>query len=129
MNRGPRARLNQGDGAAIGVNHPEEPCVYVLEGALARHQLAALCNEIEEVLRAVGPDDIVCDLGGVRTPDAVTLEALARFRLAARDHDKTCHFVHACPELVDLAGLVGLDEILGLRCPGSDAQGHSEQRE
>ena len=52
-----------------------------------------------------------CDISKLRA-DAVTVQKLARLRLAARRAGYTLVFVNARPELLDLMGFLGLEKVL-----------------
>jgi hypothetical protein len=57
-------------------------------------------------------DPVVCDLGRVERPDAVTIEALARLQLEALRLGRRLVFRGACGELLELVTFVGLDGTL-----------------
>ena len=57
--------------------------------------------------------EVTCDLRGVPA-DAVTLEALARLRLAARRRGWGLRLVHASRDLRALVAFAGLRQALGL---------------
>ena len=52
-----------------------------------------------------------CDVSRLR-PDLVTVQKLARLRLAARRTGYVLIFVNAKPELLDLMGFLGLEKVL-----------------
>jgi STAS domain len=51
------------------------------------------------------------DLRGT-TADLLTLDALARIRLVARRHGLVVHLEHPSQDLLELASLAGLDDML-----------------
>jgi hypothetical protein len=58
------------------------------------------------------PSSVVeCDLRGV-TPDAITVEALARLQLIARRNGCTLRLLNASAELLDVVEFMGLGRIL-----------------
>ena len=67
---------------------------------------------------------IVCDVGAVVTPDAGTIDVLARLQLAARRVGKEIRLRHASSELKQLLAFCGLDDVLPL-----EAEGEAEERE
>jgi len=67
---------------------------------------------------------LVCDMGGVASPDLATVEALCRFRLALADQGYAIELRNASPGLRELLLLCGLDGVL----PFVD-QGQAEERE
>ena len=54
---------------------------------------------------------IRCDVSRLR-PDLVTVQKLAKLRLAARRTGYILLFVNARPELLDLMGFLGLEKVL-----------------
>lgn len=63
---------------------------------------------------------LVCDVGGVNSPDLATIEALCRFRLAAADEGYAVELRDASPwlrELLDLCGLEGVLPLVDQRQP------------
>ncbi len=75
---------------------------------------------------------LTCDVSGVRHPDAVTLDALARLQLMARRHGCTMVLHGACEELQELIRLVGLVDELPTAVEVElcvEPLGQSEQRE
>ena len=71
-----------------------------------------------------GRPALICDVGGVISPDLATIEALCRFRLAIADRGYAVQLRDASPGLRELLGLCGLDGALPLV-----DEGQSEQRE
>jgi hypothetical protein len=58
------------------------------------------------------PSSVVeCDVRGV-TPDAITVEALARLQLIARRGGRTLRLLNASAELLDVVEFMGLGHIL-----------------
>jgi len=53
-----------------------------------------------------------CDVAHLRCPDFATVDALARAALNARRTGAWLRVVNPTPELEDLIGLAGLDEVL-----------------
>jgi hypothetical protein len=67
------------------------------------------------------PRPLVCDVSALGSPDAETIDLLARLQLAACRHDRTLRFLHASPALRDLIGFAGLDAVLCVE-PGREAE-------
>jgi hypothetical protein len=80
-----------------------------------------LCFEMAEPRSS----SIVCDVSEL-APDAMSIDALARLQLGARRLGVEIRLRHASHELVDLLGLVGLREVLGVEA-GREAE-EREQR-
>lgn len=57
---------------------------------------------------------VACDVGMVVDPDAVTVDALARLQLTARQLGREICLFHACGELQGLLTLVGLRDVVPL---------------
>ena len=74
-------------------------------------------------MQATPPAPIVVDVGAL-APDALTIDVLARFQLAARRLGRQVHLRNACGELQQLIAFVGMAGVLGL-----EASGQAEERE
>ncbi len=70
-----------------------------------------------------GRPALICDVGGVISPDLATIEALCRFRLAIADRGYAVQLRDASPGLRELLGLCGLDGALPLVDEGQSEQG------
>jgi ABC-type transporter Mla MlaB component len=104
--------------------------VLVLSGPLARTDIPALCARAREVLEGNDCDPVVCDVGAVADPDAVTVDALARLQLTARRVGRRVQLRYACGELQELLVLTGLSDVLPCgRASGLDPRGQAEERE
>jgi hypothetical protein len=64
------------------------------------------------LLEGSDADLIVCDVGTIVAPDAVTVDALARFQLAARRLGRQVRLRHASSELQELLAFMGLSQVL-----------------
>ncbi|TMK90843.1 MAG: STAS domain-containing protein [Actinobacteria bacterium] len=73
------------------------------------------------------PTTIVCDVGALVEPDVGTIDALARFQLAARRFGCEIRLRHASADFQQLLALMGLDEVL-LRVEPSRQAEEREQR-
>jgi anti-anti-sigma regulatory factor len=111
---------------------PLEPRTIVLlfEGSIARVDVPGLCESLRVLLEGTGADEVVCEMGALADPDAVTVDALARLQLTARRLGRQIGLRHACGELRELLALVGLDEVVPL-CSESaiEPRREAEQRE
>jgi anti-anti-sigma regulatory factor len=58
------------------------------------------------------PTPVVCDVSGIIEPDGPALEALVRLALTARRMGTSIALRNACPRLVDLIAIAGLDDVL-----------------
>jgi hypothetical protein len=59
------------------------------------------------------PREINCDVGAL-TPDALSIDALARLQLMAKRQGVRLHLTGASPELAALLAFAGLAGVLGL---------------
>lgn len=89
---------------------------FVVRGPITRADLPGLTERVCALLARShelgGPADVVhCDVAGV-SPDAPTVEALARLHLAAKRHGCQMRLRNASAELMDLVGFMGLGEVL-----------------
>lgn len=64
-----------------------------------------------------------CDVGGLREPDLLTVNTLARLALACRRQGQRLLLVHASPALVALVSFAGLEEVLCLDREGPASPG------
>jgi ABC-type transporter Mla MlaB component len=104
--------------------------VLTLRGRIARADIAVLCERVVVLLERCDDGLVVCDVGSLLDPDAVTVDALARLQLTARRRGRRIRLRHACGELQDLLALMGLGDILPLDTASRlEPQGHPEQRE
>jgi ABC-type transporter Mla MlaB component len=110
---------------------PPEPnsIVVVLSGRIDRGDIPALCERIRELLQG-DARPVVCDVGALVDPDAVTVDALARLQLTAGRLGHRVRLRGACGELQGLLLLMGLSEALpvGPELP-IEPRGQAEERE
>jgi ABC-type transporter Mla MlaB component len=106
------------------------PTVVYLSGRIEPEELPDLCERAAALLERCGLGAVVCDVGELDAPDAVTLDALARLQLAARRLGRRVRFRNACGELEALLALTGLGEVLpcGPRS-GVEPRRQAEERE
>jgi ABC-type transporter Mla MlaB component len=90
---------------------PAQTVALVLGGPISRADLPVLCNRVGAVLEESGAEVIVCDVAKAE-PDAVTVDALARVRLAARRHGCDARVRGASSELMALLDFAGLRDVL-----------------
>jgi ABC-type transporter Mla MlaB component len=110
-NDGPHGARRRGPGAARPSPVPS-PATLALVGQIDRADISAFCERARELIERSEDDPVVCDLGRVGRPDAVTVEALARLMLEARRLGRRLVFRDACGELRDLVAFVGLARTL-----------------
>ena len=94
--------------------HGPDTIDLVFTGAIDRAGIPALCDRLGAVLECSDAHLVLCDVGSVVDPDAVTIDALARLQLTARRLGRRIQFHQACGELLDLLGFVGLSDVLGV---------------
>lgn len=83
-----------------------------LPGHIDRAEIPGLCVRLQVLAASLAADRIVCDVGAVSEPDAVTLDALARLQLTARRSGREMRIRHASPALQELLGLTGLTKVI-----------------
>jgi anti-anti-sigma regulatory factor len=88
-----------------------------------------MCERLRFLLGASGTNLVVCDVAAVASPDAGTVEALARMQLTARRLGGRMVLRNACGELRDLLLLSGLSDVLPCDELRLEASGHAEERE
>jgi ABC-type transporter Mla MlaB component len=84
---------------------------FAVRGPIRRADLRGLSERVCALLRKSGAGTVLCDVSGV-DPDAVTVDALARFQLAARRNGCRVRLRNASSELLDLVELMGLRDVL-----------------
>jgi ABC-type transporter Mla MlaB component len=95
----------------------------VVSGPLTPAELGALCERVRALDRGSG-DALVCEVGAVTTPDAGTVDTLARLGLTARRAGRELRLRHPSPALCELLDLCGLAGVLGV-----EPRRQPEQRE
>lgn len=106
--------------------------VWVIEPAIGRADIPVLCARLSDLLGPYGSKGavVVCDVGGIAEPSAVTVEALVRLRLTARRLGGDIRVRGAQVRLRQLLAFTGLDEVVPID-GGSALESHrqAEQRE
>lgn len=106
--------------------------VWVIDPAIGRADIPVLCARLADLVRPYGREGavVVCDVGGIAEPSAVTVEALARLRLTARRLGADIRVRGAHVRLRQLLAFTGLGEIIPID-GGSALEPHRqpEQRE
>ena len=85
--------------------------VFAIWGPIARDDLPGLTDRVCALLRGSGAVTALCDVTGVE-PDAVTVDALARFQVAAGRLGCTVRLLNASAGLRELVALMGLRDVL-----------------
>ena len=88
---------------------------FAIHGPIARADLPGLCARVCRLLAESDAETVLCDVTGV-SPDAVTVDALARLELAARRRGCRIALCHASDELLDLVAFMGLEDV----CQGEE---------
>ncbi len=82
--------------------------VLAVGGTIQPADLSGLCERVGAWLDGIDAHNVVCDVGTVVKPDAVTIDALARLQLAVRRFGLQLELRDVGPELRDLLDLTGL---------------------
>lgn len=93
-------------------------------GPLARGDVPGVCARACAALEAAPGAPLVCEAGGLGRPDLVTVDVLARLRLAARRHGRAYRIRDAPPALTDMVGFLGLDRAI----PAGGEPGEADRR-
>jgi ABC-type transporter Mla MlaB component len=88
------------------------PAVLVLRGSIAHQDIPALCRQACTLAERSDAEVVVCDVGALLEPDAVTVEALARVQLTVRRLGCRVRVRYSCHELEELLAFMGLADIL-----------------
>jgi ABC-type transporter Mla MlaB component len=112
---------------------PLEPStvVLVISGPIARAAVPALCERVRVLLEGSDADLVICDVGTLVDPDAVTVDALARLQLIARRFGRQVQLRQACRGLQELLTLMGLSDVVPLSAelPLLEPRRQAEERE
>lgn len=100
-----------------------------MSGPVAQRDVAMLCERVRTLLKTCEADLVICDVGVLAEPDAVTVDLLARLQLTARRLRRRVRFLDACAELQDLLSLSGLSEVVPCGELDLEAIGEAEERE
>ena len=84
---------------------------FSIRGPIARADLPGLCDRVCALLAGSGATLALCDVCGVAA-DAVTVDALARLQVAARQHGCRVRLQRASDDLRDLVAFMGLRDVL-----------------
>jgi ABC-type transporter Mla MlaB component len=84
---------------------------FTIEGPIARADLPGLCARVCALLEKSGAGVALCDVRGVDV-DAVTVDALARLQLGARQHGCQVRLRNLSDELRELLAFMGLRDVL-----------------
>lgn len=117
---------------APAAGSPREPKTIELgiAGPIKRVDIPCLCSHARRLLESGDADRLVCDVGALADPDAVTIEALARLQLTARRVGSQIGLRNASRELRELLDLVGLSSVVPLsRGSRIEAGRQAEERE
>ncbi|GIF37112.1 STAS domain-containing protein [Actinoplanes xinjiangensis] len=79
---------------------------------VTRADIPVLCARLADLLRGRAGELVEFDVGGIREPDVVVVEAVARLRLTARRHGRRLVVVGAGPDLLLLFALLGLTDLV-----------------
>ena len=86
--------------------------VLVMIGPVTRDAIPAVCERARRLLAGCDAGPVVCDVGALAEPDAITIDALARLQLTARRLGRRVELRRPCEELEHLLELTGLREVL-----------------
>jgi ABC-type transporter Mla MlaB component len=104
--------------------------VLVLSGSIARDDIPSLCERARAGLEDGRRGPVICDVGGLVSPDAVTIDALARLQLLAGRRGRRLWLRHPNDSLRELLALVGLTGQLPVEVPlRGEPVGHAEEGE
>lgn len=110
-----RAISGFNEASTAASRHRAEPSrvVIVIDDRIATADILKLWKRVRILLRA-GRDAhvIICDVGALRDPDAVTVDALARLQLTVRRGGREVRILDARAELHELLALMGLLDVL-----------------
>jgi ABC-type transporter Mla MlaB component len=83
-----------------------------VDGPIAREDIPGLCARVSGLLEESDAGLVICDVGALERPDAVTVDALAQLQLKVRRHGRAIEMHHAVDELRVLFALMGLEDVV-----------------
>src|SRR5918999_5988007 len=95
-----------------GPNQAPSTIVLVMSGPVAHRDVVTLCERVSTLLEGCDADLVICDVGVLDEPDALTIDVLARLQLTARRLGRRVRLLDACGELQELLSLTGLSDVL-----------------
>jgi STAS domain len=104
------------------------PILFVLGEPIARADVRALCDRLRIALEASDAVFVICDVSRLTTPDAVTIDVLARLQLTAHRLGRRLELRQASPELLALLAFMGLGGVVQLSVV-SRLRAETEERE
>jgi ABC-type transporter Mla MlaB component len=93
---------------------PLQEVEFGMLGHIDRAEIPGLCVRLQVLAALVAAPRLVCDVGEIVEPDAVTVDALARLQLTARRLGREVRIRHASAELQELLTLMGLSGVVPL---------------
>ncbi len=90
------------------------PHVFVVGPSASRADVPVLSEHLAAIVRDTPADVVICDVREITSPDAATIDVLARLQLMARRLGCGIRLYGAHPRLRDLLLLTGLSEALPL---------------
>jgi ABC-type transporter Mla MlaB component len=117
---------------APAAGSPREPKTIELgiAGPILSGDIPCLCAHARRLLESGDADRLVCDVGELADPDAVTIDALARLQLTARRVGSQIGLRNASRELRELLDFAGLSRVVPLsRESRVEAGRQAEERE
>jgi ABC-type transporter Mla MlaB component len=117
---------------APAAGSPREPKTIELgiAGPIRRVDIPYLCSHARRLLESGDADRLICDVGALADPDAVTIDALARLQLTAHRVGSQMGLRNASRELRELLDFAGLSSVVPLsRTSRVEAGRQAEERE
>lgn len=100
-----------------------------MSGPVAQRDVVTLSERVRTLLGGCDADLVICDVGVLDEPDALTIDVLARLQLTARRLGRRVRLLDACGELRDLLSLTGLSDVVPCGELNLQPGGEAEERE
>lgn len=91
---------------------PSTTAVLAIGPVIARTDIGALCEQLIALLHRSGAAVVICDVGAITDPNAVTVDAVARLNLTALRLGRRMRLYRVCERLQDLLALTGLSDVV-----------------
>ena len=103
----------------------DEPLVLALSGTAGPDGVAALCQQVAELVAGSGTGVVVCDVGGLSGHTIAAVDALARLHLTVTRLGRRIRFRRVPRELQELLALSGLGQVLSVAADDGSPQRRS----
>jgi ABC-type transporter Mla MlaB component len=103
--------------SALDLPHEPRTILLVISAPILRAHIKVWCECVRVLLKDSDAGFVICDVGALVAPDAVTVDALVRLQLTVRRSGRQLRLRHAGKELQNLLALMGLRDVVRVETP------------